>query len=157
VVFHDGTPFNAEAVAYNVDRVQNHPNTKVPADLESVETVDVVDDYTVQFNLNKPDSGLVGVLSDRAGMMAVFYRHFHLGEPMSVAIEQLSKRYLHHREGLTGVLDYTLEKYVAEVEPTGVSFEDWVESDAYDPKAIRAEFKAGWWGTLLTEKLLRRE
>ena len=39
--------------------------------------------------------------ADRAGMMAVFYRHFHLGEPISVAIEQLSKKYLHHREGLT--------------------------------------------------------
>lgn len=69
VVFHDGTPFNAEAVAFNVDRVQNHPNTKVPADLESVESVEVIDDLTVQLNLNKPDSGLVGVLSDRAGMM----------------------------------------------------------------------------------------
>lgn len=95
--------------------------------------------------------------ADRAGMMAVFYRHFHLGEPMSEAIGQLSKQYLHHREGLTGVLDYTLEKYLNDVEPTGVSFIDWVDSDAYDPKAIRAEFKAGWWGTLLTEKLLRRE
>ena len=50
-----------------------------------------------------------------------------------------------------------LEKYLREVEPTGVSFIDWVDSDAYDPKAIRAEFKAGWWGTILTEKLLRRE
>jgi hypothetical protein len=39
----------------------------------------------------------------------------------------------------------------------GVSFLDWIDSDAYDPKAIRAEFKAGWWGTVLTEKLLRRE
>jgi len=58
---------------------------------------------------------------------------------------------------MTGVLDYTLEKYLEEVEPTGVSFIDWVDSDAYDPKAIRAEFKAGWWGTILTEKLLRRE
>ncbi len=69
VTFHDGTPFNAEAVAYNVDRVQNHPNTKVPADLASVESVEVIDDYTVQFNLNRPDSGVVGILSDRAGMM----------------------------------------------------------------------------------------
>ena len=77
--------------------------------------------------------------ADRAGMMAVFYRHFHLGEPISVAIEQLSK------------------KYLREVEPTGVSFIDWIDSDAYDPKAIRAEFKAGWWGTVLTEKLLKRE
>lgn len=69
VTFHDGTPFNAEAVAFNVDRVQNHPNTKVPADLASVESVDVIDDLTVQFNLNRPDSGVVGILADRAGMM----------------------------------------------------------------------------------------
>jgi len=90
-------------------------------------------------------------------MMAVLYRHFHLGEPISAAIEQLSKKYLHHREGLTGVLDFTLETYLNEVEPTGVSFIDWIDSPAYDPKAIRAAFKAQWWGTLLTEKLLRRE
>ena len=69
VTFHDGTPFNAEAVSYNVDRVKNHPNTKVPADLSSVESVTVVDELTVQFNLSTADSGLVGILSDRAGMM----------------------------------------------------------------------------------------
>ncbi|RZJ18991.1 MAG: protein tyrosine phosphatase [Brevundimonas sp.] len=95
--------------------------------------------------------------ADRAGMMAVFYRHFHLGEPISVAMAELGKRTLHSREGLTGVLDYTLEKYVAEVEPTGVGFLEWVESDAYDPKAIKAEFKASWWGSLLTDRLLKRE
>jgi peptide/nickel transport system permease protein/peptide/nickel transport system substrate-binding protein len=69
VTFHDGTPFNAEAVAYNIDRVQNHPNTKVPADLEAVESTEVIDDLTIQLNLNRPDSGVVGILSDRAGMM----------------------------------------------------------------------------------------
>ncbi|MOA43672.1 hypothetical protein D3C78_1658440 [compost metagenome] len=90
-------------------------------------------------------------------MMAVLYRHFHLGEPISAAMSELGKRTLHSREGLTGVLDYTLEKYVDEVEPTGVSFEDWVASDAYDPKAIRAEFKAGWWGKLVVDRLLKRE
>ena len=95
--------------------------------------------------------------ADRAGMMAVLYRHFHLGEPISVAMKELSKKYLHHREGLTGVLDFTLEKYVREVEPRGISFIDWIDSPDYDPKAIRAEFKAGWWGTVLTERLLRRE
>ena len=69
----------------------------------------------------------------------------------------MSKKYLHSREGLTGVLDYTLEKYLREAEPAGISFIDWIDSDAYDPVKIRAEFKAGWWGTILTEKLLRRE
>jgi len=95
--------------------------------------------------------------ADRAGMMGVLYRHFHLGEPIAVAMRQLSKKYLHHREGLTGVLDHMLEKYVNEIEPKGIGFIEWIDSPAYDPQAIRAEFKAGWWGTLLTEKLLRRE
>ncbi|MFN3669239.1 MAG: fused DSP-PTPase phosphatase/NAD kinase-like protein [Brevundimonas sp.] len=95
--------------------------------------------------------------ADRSGLMAVLYRHFHLGEPIAEAIKQLDRKYLHHRQGLTGILDYTLEKYMREVEPTGVSFLDWIDSDAYDPRAIRAEFRAGWWGTVLTERLLRRE
>jgi protein tyrosine/serine phosphatase len=95
--------------------------------------------------------------ADRAGLMAVFYRHFHLGEPISTAMGELSKKYLHSREGLTGVLDHFLETYVNAVEPTGVDFMEWVESDAYDPQAMRREFRANWWGTLLTERLLRRE
>ena len=95
--------------------------------------------------------------ADRAGLMAAFYRHFRLGEPISAAKRELSKRYLHSREGLTGVLDHFLETYIEEVEPTGVGFMDWVESEAYDPKRMRAEFRASWWGTLLTERLLKRE
>lgn len=95
--------------------------------------------------------------ADRAGLMAVLYRHFRLGEPISQAMAQLSKKYLHHREGLTGVLDHVFETYVREVEPRGISFLDWINSSDYDPKAIRAAFRAQWWGTLLTERLLRRE
>jgi hypothetical protein len=30
-------------------------------------------------------------------------------------------------------------------------------SDAYDPKAIKADFKESWWGTMLVDRLLRRE
>ena len=95
--------------------------------------------------------------ADRAGLMAVMYRHFHLGQPVSVAMAELGKRTLHHREGQTGVLDYVLERYVAEGEPEGLDLLQWVERPDYDPKAIRADFKASWWGTLLTERLLRRE
>lgn len=95
--------------------------------------------------------------ADRVGLMAVFYRHFHLGEPISQAMRELSKKYMHHREGLTGVLDHFLETYVREGEQKGIDFMEWVESDAYDPQAMRAEYRASWWGTLLTEKFLRRE
>ncbi len=95
--------------------------------------------------------------ADRAGIMAVFYKHFRQGQSIREALSQLSPRYLHVRAGLTGVLDYIFERYLAEGEPTGQSFVDWVQSDAYDPVRLKAEFRAGWWGTQLTERLLRRE
>ena len=95
--------------------------------------------------------------ADRAGIMAVFYMHFRRGKPMREAIKQLSPKYLHVRQGLTGVLDYVLERYLAEGEPAGLSFVQWVERPEYDPPRMKAEFKAGWWGTQLTERLLRRE
>jgi len=95
--------------------------------------------------------------ADRAGLMAVLYRHFRQGRGIREALGELSPRYLHVRAGLTGILDYLFERYLAEAEPAGLSFSDWVESDAYDPAAIKADFRAAWWGTLLTERLMRRE
>ena len=95
--------------------------------------------------------------ADRAGIMAVLYRHFHLGDPIREAVSELGLRTLHVRQGKTGVLDYVFERYLTEVEPRGISFIDWVMSDDYDPAAIKADFQASWWATLLTDKLLRRE
>ena len=95
--------------------------------------------------------------ADRAGIMSVLYAHFRLGQPIREAMAQLSPKYLHVKAGLTGVLDYVFERYLAEGEPIGQSFTQWVESEAYDPVAIKQDFRAQWWGTLLTEKLARRE
>lgn len=96
--------------------------------------------------------------ADRAGLMAVLYRHFRLGEPIRNAMRELSfRRRGHVRAGKAGVLGYTLQRYLAEGEPKGLSFLEWVESPAYDPKAIKQAFKALWWGTLLSDRLLRRE
>lgn len=95
--------------------------------------------------------------ADRAGIMAVLYKHFRQGQSIREAMAQLSPRYLHVKAGLTGVLDYIFERYLAEGEPAGLSFVDWVQSPAYDPVAIKADFRAAWWGTQLTERLLRRE
>lgn len=95
--------------------------------------------------------------ADRAGIMSVFYMHFRKGLPIREALDQLHIRYLHVKQGKTGVLDYTFERYLAEGEPKGQSFLEWVDSDAYDPAAIKADFRAQMWGRLLTEGVLRRE
>ena len=95
--------------------------------------------------------------ADRAGIMSVLYRHFHLGDSIRDAMTELGLRTLHVKQGKTGVLDYVFERYLSEAEPKGLSFLDWVMSDAYDPKAIKADFQESWWGTLLTDRLLKRE
>ena len=95
--------------------------------------------------------------ADRAGVMSVLYMHFRKGQPIAKAKQQLHPRFGHARAGLTGVLDYYFERYLAEIEPLGLSLEDWAASPDYDPAAIKRDFKAQWWGTLLTEKILRRE
>lgn len=67
--FHDGTPFNAEAVVANIDRSQNLPESRRQSELASVEGVEATGEYEVVFTLNNPDATLLAQLSDRAGMM----------------------------------------------------------------------------------------
>ena len=95
--------------------------------------------------------------ADRAGLMAVLYRHFQLGEPVRQALSELSWARGHAKAGMTGVLDYFFERYLADGEPAGLSLLQWVRRPDYDNEAINRGFKAGFWGSLLTEKILRRE
>ena len=95
--------------------------------------------------------------ADRAGLMSVLYMHFRQGLPISEAKRQLDLKFGHIRASLTGVLDYFLEKYIHEVEPKGISFEQWVMSPDFDPVAIKHEFRTQWWGTLLFDRIFRRE
>lgn len=95
--------------------------------------------------------------ADRAGIMSVLYMHFRKGKTIREAMDQLHLRYLHVKQGKTGVLDYTFERYLEEGEPAGMSFVEWVQSPMYDPAGMKAKFRAQMLGSLITERLLRRE
>ena len=69
VVFHDGEPFNAAAVKFNIERAKTMAESHRKSELGPVESVDAVDDYTVRFNLKQPYAPLLAQLSDRSGMM----------------------------------------------------------------------------------------
>ncbi len=70
VVFHDGTPFNAEAVKYNFERMLDRTFGSARfGEVNLVTGVTAVDDTTVRIALEKPYSPFLAVLSDRAGMM----------------------------------------------------------------------------------------
>ena len=69
VKFHDGTPFNAEAVRFNLLRAQDKTVSSMASELSNVEAVDVVDPHTVRLRLKRPDASLLLAFTDRAGMM----------------------------------------------------------------------------------------
>src|SRR6266567_2352607 len=68
VKFNDGTPMNAESVRYSLDRHLNMKGSNRGSELESVNSIDVVDPLTVRLRLKTPFSPLVAILADRSGM-----------------------------------------------------------------------------------------
>ena len=68
-VFHDGTPFDAQAVVANIERSQTLPESRRQSEIASITDVEAVDEHTVKFTLSQPDATLLAQLTDRAGMM----------------------------------------------------------------------------------------
>ncbi|MGE5602014.1 MAG: ABC transporter substrate-binding protein, partial [Nitrososphaerales archaeon] len=90
VKFHDGTPFNAAAVAANLKRIAD-PATKSQKAvflLGPYEGSDVVDDYTVRIRLKEPYAPLLGGLSQ-----------VYLGMASPAALAQWGDQYQFHQAG----------------------------------------------------------
>lgn len=69
VQFQDGTPFNADAVVFNINRILSTHSSPRYSEISDVQSVDKIDSSHVQFNLKAPFSPLLAALTDRAGMM----------------------------------------------------------------------------------------
>jgi peptide/nickel transport system substrate-binding protein len=101
VSFHDGTPFNAEAVKFNFDRMlkEDHPfHSTGPFPLSfffsSVASVDVVDDLTVKFTLKEPYAPFMSNLASPTGLIV-----------SPAAVEQYGADYGRHPVG-TGAFKF---------------------------------------------------
>ena len=95
VTFHDGTPFNAQAVKFNFDRMLNeqHPfyNTgpfPLSFNFSSIETVNVIDDSTVEFKLKEAFAPFLSNLAYPTGLIV-----------SPAAVEQYGKDYGRHPSG----------------------------------------------------------
>jgi peptide/nickel transport system substrate-binding protein len=69
VVFHDGTPFDAEAVKFNLERHLTMKGSTRKSEIGAIKSIDVIDPQTVKLNLSRPFTPLLAYLTDRAGMM----------------------------------------------------------------------------------------
>lgn len=69
VKFHDGTPFNAEAVVFNIDRIKNDKTSPRNSEIATVASVKATDATHVVFTLTTAFTPLLATLTDRAGMI----------------------------------------------------------------------------------------
>lgn len=66
VEFHDGTPFNAEAVKYTFEKLVD-PEVAAPGAhiMSFMESIEVVDEYTVELVTHEPNPNVLPVLTNR--------------------------------------------------------------------------------------------
>ena len=94
--------------------------------------------------------------ADRTGIMGVLYRHFRMGDTIEEAMEQLKFKYLHVKQGKTGMLDFFFNDYLKYAKEHDIEFLEWVET-VYDPADVKARFMEQWSGNPVTELIFRRE
>ncbi len=85
VKFHDGTPFNAEAVKYNFERFLG-PEKPLKSSLHTpvIKSVDVIDDYTVRFNLKVPFAFFLNNLAHSASAIVSPAAHKKWGKDLTL-------------------------------------------------------------------------
>ncbi len=71
VTFHNGEPFNAEAVKFTFDRLLGEEGAQGPqrSNYTAIESIEIIDDYTVDMHLHQPDPVLLTKLAGYGAMI----------------------------------------------------------------------------------------
>ena len=85
VKFNDGTPMNAEAVRFSLDRHLHMKGSNRRSEIDLINAIEVVDPLTVRLRLKAPFAPLVAALADRAGMPVSPTQANKLGEKFGTA------------------------------------------------------------------------
>jgi peptide/nickel transport system substrate-binding protein len=80
VKFHDGSEWNADVAKWNLLRMKDHPKSGSKDNVRSLDTVDVVDKYTIKFNMKGPSAAALPLLTTSAN-----------GRPMMMSKEAYDK------------------------------------------------------------------
>ncbi|NGM21567.1 ABC transporter substrate-binding protein [Roseomonas stagni] len=67
--FHDGSPVDAEAVRFSLNRAATLPSSRRRSEIAEISAIEVPDARTVVLRLSAPSAPLLAQLADRAGMV----------------------------------------------------------------------------------------
>jgi peptide/nickel transport system substrate-binding protein len=70
LTFQDGSPLNAEAVAYNITRLKTQENSALKALWQDVDSATAVDETHVRLNLKEKDYQIPYILANRSSLLA---------------------------------------------------------------------------------------
>jgi len=130
VKFHDGTDFDAHVVKWNMNRVVDpdfaSPQRKLIEPY--VESVEVLDKYTVAFHLKKPYAPLLSALAERPGFMV---------SPTAVEKHGDKKFALNP----VGTGPFKLDSWMPQAQLTVKRFDDYWGKGEGKPYLDRIEFK----------------
>lgn len=70
LTFSDGTPVDADAVKFHFDRAKNQENSRSKDLIETIQSVDVVDELSARFNLAQTDYQVPLLVAGRPGLIA---------------------------------------------------------------------------------------
>ena len=94
--------------------------------------------------------------ADRAGLMSVLYMLARRGVPLAEATAQLSFKYLHIKQGKTGMLDAFFAAAASAGVVSAEDFFTWIENE-YDRVQVKADYLKATGRTLELDRLLGRE
>jgi peptide/nickel transport system substrate-binding protein len=125
VTFHDGTPFNAEAVAYNLKRsLDPEANLGNRSPYNEIVDVEVVDDTHINFMLEKPSGPLLQAMANT---------NFAMVSPASIAEGTDSYINIGNQNGLVATGPFMFKEFAPGDHVTVVKNPDyWGEMPYYD-------------------------
>jgi protein tyrosine phosphatase (PTP) superfamily phosphohydrolase (DUF442 family) len=95
--------------------------------------------------------------SDRTGIYANLFQHFHLKMPIQETNQLSFWPFGHVKQTKAGQVDFYFEKYIEfEKENPDVSFYEWSQNIA-DKRALEKEFHSSKFADFIYDKILRRQ
>ncbi len=140
VTFHDGTPLDAEAVKFKINRDLTAKGSMRAGEINSIASVEVINPLSVRLVLKAPSSSLLAQLTDRAGIMISPTAVEKMGDKFGTAPVCAGPYMFSERVAQDHI---TLKRYAGYWNPSEYHFDTIIYQPIVSPSVTLANLQAG--------------